>query len=729
MRHIANMVKEAECEVLVLQEVRQHADRSRSQADLLQRLLPGFSWVVTRLADRMTKPADSYWTGWEMEGLAVLSRWPLGMARAEKLSTAQGPDTNQRIALHVPVFLDPETTVNVLVVHLSYHRQQQCQNVAEILQYIDKNRLGNVVVAGDFNMYADFGDPIHLFQMGGRHIGDGRNQCPFSLLSPLSSSTPTFEDAWEAVHSDSPGFTFSNMPEPGLTSRPDRILISSSVRATEVSLHGRGVEYKTRHAADIFTHRLHRVMKAAKESLGQHAGFSCLHDCGPHGSCRCGVCVRAGVSTPPCHLPDCLECSSTVFMQLSFFFFLAAVLFLLAGTATVKILVVASSIDQGGDSLVHGFSCCLCNPDIVRKPTVTARHRAGSHTITATPSPSEPHHHSHTITATPSPSQPHNHSHTIIATPSPPHHHRHTITATPSQPHHNNHTITATPSQPHHHRHTITTTPSQPHHHSHTITITATPSQPHHHSHTTATPSHSHTITATSSQPQPHHHTITATATPSHSHTITATSSQPHHHSHTITATPHPHHHCHTITATPSQPHHIHTITATPSPPHHHSHTITATPSLPHHHRHTITATPSPPHHHSHTITAKPSQPHHHNPTITITITATPSPSQPHHHSHTITATPSQPHHHNHTITTTPSLSQPHHHHHSHTITATPSQPQPHHHSHTIATPSQPHHHSHTITTTPSQPHHHSHTEAQSVVVSEPKVHKELYHL
>lgn len=62
-------MKEAGCEILVLQEVRQHRDKSWSQALQLQRLLPAFRWVLTKLSGNLaTKPEGSYWTGWEMEG-------------------------------------------------------------------------------------------------------------------------------------------------------------------------------------------------------------------------------------------------------------------------------------------------------------------------------------------------------------------------------------------------------------------------------------------------------------------------------------------------------------------------------------------------------------------------------------------------------------------------------------------------------------------------------------
>lgn len=61
-------VSQAGCDVLLLQEVRLHGDRSGSQALFLQRLMPHFHWLAARLADQAEKPPDSYWTGWEGEG-------------------------------------------------------------------------------------------------------------------------------------------------------------------------------------------------------------------------------------------------------------------------------------------------------------------------------------------------------------------------------------------------------------------------------------------------------------------------------------------------------------------------------------------------------------------------------------------------------------------------------------------------------------------------------------
>ena len=46
------------------------------------------------------------------------------------------PDTNRRIVLHVAIQMNPKTVMNIVLVHLSYQRPQQCKNMAEILAFI-----------------------------------------------------------------------------------------------------------------------------------------------------------------------------------------------------------------------------------------------------------------------------------------------------------------------------------------------------------------------------------------------------------------------------------------------------------------------------------------------------------------------------------------------------------------------------------------------------------------
>jgi len=56
-------------------------------------------------------------------------------AKSEELPYKYGPDRNKRLLLHVKLLHD-DHFVNVINVHFSYDRQQQCGNAAAVLDYI-----------------------------------------------------------------------------------------------------------------------------------------------------------------------------------------------------------------------------------------------------------------------------------------------------------------------------------------------------------------------------------------------------------------------------------------------------------------------------------------------------------------------------------------------------------------------------------------------------------------
>ncbi|PVD25351.1 hypothetical protein C0Q70_15851 [Pomacea canaliculata] len=352
-----------------------HDDERWSQARYLQGLLPKFRWLATYSSGLSSKPTNCYWEGWEKEGLAVLSQWPLGIPLVQPLSRISGMDTNSRIALHVPVQLHPELIVHVVAVHFSYDRQQQCQNAAEILQFIVAHHFSYVVVAGDFNEYNDFPDPVKLFSnpMGTNSRPAQTSKCRGFIRTAQQHESLVFLDTWTSSHGpDSPGFTFSNMPSPGLVSRPDHILVSKNIRVLQMALHGNGSEYGQARRAAVHLHRARLLIKVMTASFFGYTGYSCLHDCGPHGSCRCGVCVKGGNSNT-CLLPDCEECSPLKFVYFVFLMVLAAVHFMLGLLGALSILLVSARYQHNKWCLAWGCSCCLCNPDLIRSSAVRPR--------------------------------------------------------------------------------------------------------------------------------------------------------------------------------------------------------------------------------------------------------------------------------------------------------------------------------------------------------------------
>lgn len=66
----------------------------------------------------------------------MLSKLAIIKSTTISIPYMSGPDTNQRIALHAIIGEEEETAVNVLTVHFSYDRQQQCNNAARIMNYI-----------------------------------------------------------------------------------------------------------------------------------------------------------------------------------------------------------------------------------------------------------------------------------------------------------------------------------------------------------------------------------------------------------------------------------------------------------------------------------------------------------------------------------------------------------------------------------------------------------------
>jgi len=123
-----------------------------------------------------------------------------------------------------------------------------------------------------------------------------------------------FIDAWKYIHGDQPGYTFSNMPKPGLISRPDRILVSKSgLKVKSIMVNGKGHLYSLNFAYYLWHERRLSVMQAMRTGDSR-----CEWDCGPHGSCRCGICVSGG-NEYTCKHSTCSECSTKKLYMYYFF--------------------------------------------------------------------------------------------------------------------------------------------------------------------------------------------------------------------------------------------------------------------------------------------------------------------------------------------------------------------------------------------------------------------------
>ena len=116
---------------------------------------------------------------------------------------------------------------------------------------------------------------------------------------------------------------FCLQPTPGLVSRPDRILVSvTGLKVTSADILGDGREYQKMYNMKSKWHRLKMAFAMAKEAAyGPRFKYTCHQDCGPHGSCRCGMCVKGG-DQMNCVLPLCHECNAAHYNSFVFIFFL-----------------------------------------------------------------------------------------------------------------------------------------------------------------------------------------------------------------------------------------------------------------------------------------------------------------------------------------------------------------------------------------------------------------------
>jgi endonuclease/exonuclease/phosphatase family metal-dependent hydrolase len=69
-------------------------------------------------------------------GIGILSRYPIVSASKKVIRYQHGPDTNKRIIIHAKVRTDNSGILDVFVLHLSYVREQQCENVNVLLRLL-----------------------------------------------------------------------------------------------------------------------------------------------------------------------------------------------------------------------------------------------------------------------------------------------------------------------------------------------------------------------------------------------------------------------------------------------------------------------------------------------------------------------------------------------------------------------------------------------------------------
>lgn len=159
-----------------------------------------------------------------------------------------------------------------------------------------------------------------------------------------------------------------------MESRPDRILVEPSIHVKSVQILGNGTRYKRRYSGAVHWSRFISIIQSAYMSYQGVEGYSCLHDCGPHGSCICGVCVAVG-NKNGCHLPNCDICNKDVFTSIvkHFTIFIIVLLHL----CYTVLIIMTIGTNSYGDSLysILGWKCCLFNPRLCKSTSFTVRHK------------------------------------------------------------------------------------------------------------------------------------------------------------------------------------------------------------------------------------------------------------------------------------------------------------------------------------------------------------------
>ena len=107
-------------------------------------------------------------------------------------------------------------------------------------------------------------------------------------------------------------------------------------------------------------------MTAMAEASMSKKGYSCQHDCGPHASCRCGMCV-AGGNTHPCLIPECVECQPHHYKMVM----LCMICLLVAAAQLIyAMLRVLLTLNKANRFNVAGkYKVCLFNPALYTSAT------------------------------------------------------------------------------------------------------------------------------------------------------------------------------------------------------------------------------------------------------------------------------------------------------------------------------------------------------------------------
>ena len=113
----------------------------------------------------------------------------------------------------------------------------------------------------------------------------------------------------------------------------------TGLKVISAELLGDGKIYQQKYSFQNKWQRLKTTFRMARETaLGPRYKYTCHQDCGPHASCRCGICVKGGDKNN-CELPFCYECDAEHYHSFIFIglLYTASVLFFMY--VLLKILI------------------------------------------------------------------------------------------------------------------------------------------------------------------------------------------------------------------------------------------------------------------------------------------------------------------------------------------------------------------------------------------------------
>eukprot|EP01084_Bolivina_argentea_P077806 141164_1 len=287
---IAQMIEQNAADIVTLQEIystQTNIIHSDNQLQYLLSLLPS-SYKYHHFSSNIDITTNKYNKDELLEGLAIISKYPISNINKyffkERSNNPDSGDMNPRMLLKTTIHLSNNYAIDLYSTHLTYDKILQCKHVSELLLQIKQHSLSNniiknIFITGDLNVYQDYIFPMQLLQYGTtNHKRCNKNSIDIGVR---------FIDVFQSmIPNENQILTFSNMPWPGMVSRPDRLYLGNVdtdvLKMKAIDIIGDGNYYKQNFYYSILWNRFWDSLK----------GIKCKIDCGPNGYCKCGVCVK-----------------------------------------------------------------------------------------------------------------------------------------------------------------------------------------------------------------------------------------------------------------------------------------------------------------------------------------------------------------------------------------------------------------------------------------------------